>query len=70
MNETIKPLIIGIMALAIGIYIFRGREKRAERETFNYDATARWNNNIEALGICALFIGIFSLFMFFYRLLN
>ena len=70
MNETITPLIIGIFALAIGFYIFRGREKRAERETYDYDATARWNNKIEVLGICAFFVGIFSLVAFFYRLFN
>ena len=63
-------LLIGIISMAIGLYIFRGKEKREELETYDLDSRFQLNNKLLAFGIVALFIGTFCLIAFFYRLMH
>ncbi len=62
-----KLLLIGIISLTICVYIYRGRYKREEKENIEIDGTFRYNYTIVAIGLCALFLGFFSLLAFFYR---
>lgn len=66
----IDLLIIGIISIVIGIYIFLGKRKREEIETYELDSKFRVNSNILAMGIGALFIETFCLIAFFYRLMH
>jgi Na+/H+-dicarboxylate symporter len=63
-------LLVAIISMLIGIYIFRGKEKREELETYELDSRFQSNNKLLALGIVALVIGVFCLIGFFYRLLH
>ncbi len=63
-------LLIGIISMTIGLYIFRGKEKREELETYDLDPRFQLNNNLLAFGIVALFIGTFCLIAFFYKLMH
>jgi Na+/H+-dicarboxylate symporter len=63
-------LVISIISITIGVFIFRGKEKREELETYECNSRFRLNNNILAFGIVALFIGTFCLIAFFYRLMH
>ena len=63
-------LVIGIISMTIGLYIFRGKEKREELETYDLDSRFQLNNKLLAFGIVALFIGTFCLIAFFYRLMH
>ncbi len=63
-------LVISIISIIIGIFIFRGKEKREELETYELNSRFRLNNNLLAFGIVALFIGTFCLIAFFYRLMH
>ena len=62
-----KLLLIGIASLTISAYIYRGRYKREEKENDEMNGIFRYNYTIDAIGLCALFIGIFFLIGFFYR---
>jgi Na+/H+-dicarboxylate symporter len=66
----IDLLIIGIISLVIGIYIFLTKRKREELETYELDSRFQLNSKILSFGIVALFIGTFSLIAFFYRLMH
>jgi len=63
-------LIIGIISIVIGIYIFRGKEKREALETYELDSRFQSNNKLLAFGIVALFVGTFCLIAFFYRFIQ
>jgi len=63
-------LIIGIISMAIGIYIFRGKRKREELETYELDSRFQLNNKLLALGIITLTMGALCLIGFFYRLFH
>jgi len=63
-------LVISIISIIIGIFIFRGKEKREELETYELDSRFRLNNKLLAFGIVALFIGTFCLIAFLYRLMH
>ena len=63
-------LVISIISITIGVFIFRGKEKREELEPYECNSRFRLNNNILAFGIVALFIGTFCLIAFFYRLMH
>lgn len=56
--------------MAIGIYIFRGKEKREELETYELDSRFQLNNKLLALGIITLTMGALCLIGFFYRLFH
>lgn len=63
-------LIMGIISMGIGIYIFRGKEKREELETYELDSRFQSNSKLLGFGIVALFSGVLCLIAFFYRLFH
>ena len=63
-------LIMGIISMAIGIYIFRGKRKREELETYELDFRFQLNNKLLALGIITLTMSVLCLIGFFYRLFH
>ena len=63
-------LIMRIISMAIGIYIFRGKRKREQLETYELDSRFQLNNKLLALGIITLTMGVLCLIGFFYRLFH
>jgi uncharacterized membrane protein SpoIIM required for sporulation len=63
-------LIMGIISMAIGIYIFRGKRKREELETYELDSRFQLNNKLLALGIITLTMSALCLIGFFCRLFH